>query len=313
MSNSKIKQVMDTAKKYVHGQDELLLHILGSICCGGHLLIEGPPGTGKTLSVAVVSKLCDLEFRRIQFTPDLLPSDVLGTQIFVPGESSFKIKKGPIFTQILLADEINRTPPKVQSALLEAMEEKQVTIGEQSHQLSFPFVVLATQNPIEHEGTYPLPEAQVDRFQVKVEMRYPNFAEERKILDLKGRKFEEVAAVLKAQEIETISKEIETVYVDEKIKDLIIKIIQATRPDSDNFLMDYQGYIRYGASPRAGVWLQRVARFMAYYEGKDFVHPDHIRKILPEVLGHRILLSYEARMNGIKGRDIISKIFEYVL
>jgi MoxR-like ATPase len=304
----KINIALTEAKSIIFGQDNLLDAIMAGLVCEGHLLIEGMPGLGKTLSVSTMSKLCDLSFKRIQFTPDLLPSDLIGTMIYSQKSEDFSTKFGPIFTQILLADEINRAPAKVQAALLEAMAEKQVTIGEETHRLSSPFVVLATQNPIEQEGTYNLPEAQLDRFMMKVNVDYPSFQAEKNILDLKKNAQNGLQAVLSTDDLLAIQETVEGIYVDDKIKDLIVKIVHATRPSSELFKKEYNGVIISGASPRAVIWLYRVSKFMAYMEGKDFVNPDHILKIIPSVLGHRLILSYEAAIDNFKAPDVALKI-----
>ena len=304
----KINEALRQAKGIIFGQDNLLDAIMASLICEGHLLIEGMPGLGKTLSVSTISKLCDLAFKRIQFTPDLLPSDLIGTMIYSQKNEEFSTKFGPIFTQLLLADEINRAPAKVQAALLEAMAEKQVTIGDETHRLSSPFVVLATQNPIEQEGTYQLPEAQLDRFMMKVNVEYPSFKAEKNIIDLKKNALAKLGAVLSTDDLLTAQEAVEAIYVDEKIKDLIVKIVHATRPGSEYFPKEYNGMIVSGASPRAVIWLFRVSKFMAWMEGKDFVTPDHILKIVPSVLGHRMILTYEATIDNFKGADVALKI-----
>lgn len=305
---ARINEALKEAKGIIFGQDNLLDAIMASLICEGHLLIEGMPGLGKTLSVSTISKLCDLSFKRIQFTPDLLPSDLIGTMIYSQKNEEFSTKFGPIFTQLLLADEINRAPAKVQAALLEAMAEKQVTIGDETHRLSSPFVVLATQNPIEQEGTYPLPEAQLDRFMMKVNVDYPSFKAEKNILELKKSAITKLAAVLSTDDLITAQEIVESVYVDEKIKDLIVKIVHATRPGSEHFSKEYNGIIISGASPRAVIWLYKVSKFMAFMEGKDFVTPDHVLKVVPSILGHRLILSYEASIDNFKGADVALKI-----
>jgi MoxR-like ATPase len=305
---ARINEALTQAKSVIFGQDNLLDAIMASLICEGHLLIEGMPGLGKTLSVSTISKLCDLSFKRIQFTPDLLPSDLIGTMIYSQKNEEFSTKFGPIFTQLLLADEINRAPAKVQAALLEAMAEKQVTIGDETHRLSSPFVVLATQNPIEQEGTYQLPEAQLDRFMMKVNVDYPSFSSEKNIIDLKKNAVNKLSAVLSTDDLLTAQELVDAIYVDEKIKDLIVKIVHATRPGSEYFPKEYNGVIVSGASPRAVIWLYRVSKFMAFMEGKDFVTPDHILKIVPSVLGHRMILSYEASIDNFKGSDVALKI-----
>lgn len=305
---SKINTALTQAKSVIFGQDALLDAIMASLICEGHLLIEGMPGLGKTLSVSTISKLCDLSFKRIQFTPDLLPSDLIGTMIYSQKDEQFNTKFGPIFTQLLLADEINRAPAKVQAALLEAMAEKQVTIGEETHRLSSPFVVLATQNPIEQEGTYQLPEAQLDRFMMKVNVDYPSFKAEKNIIELKKGAAQKLEAVLSTDDLLLAQEAVDKIYVDEKIKDLIVKIVHATRPGSEFFKKEYNGVITSGASPRAVIWLYRISKYMAFMEGKDFVSPDHILKIVPSVLGHRMILSYEASIDNFKGADVALKI-----
>ena len=305
---SKINVALKEAKGVIFGQDNLLDAIMAALICEGHLLIEGMPGLGKTLSVSTISKLCDLSFKRIQFTPDLLPSDLIGTMIYSQKNEEFSTKFGPIFTQVLLPDEINRAPAKVQAALLEAMAEKQVTIGDETHRLSSPFVVLATQNPIEQEGTYQLPEAQLDRFMMKVNVDYPSFESEKNILDMKRNALGKLSAVLSTDDLITAQEAVEAIYVDEKIKDLIVKIVHATRPGNEHFKKEYNGIIVSGGSPRAVIWLYRVAKYMAFMEGKDFVTPDHILKIVPSVLGHRMIMSYEASIDNFKGADVALKI-----
>lgn len=306
-TREKINLALKQAKGVIFGQDNLLDAIMAALICEGHLLIEGMPGLGKTLSVSTMGTLCDLSFKRIQFTPDLLPSDLIGTMIYSQRSEEFSTKFGPIFTQLLLADEINRAPAKVQAALLEAMAEKQVTIGEESHRLSSPFVVLATQNPIEQEGTYQLPEAQLDRFMMKVNVDYPSFSAEKNILELK-RNTKRLEPVLSTDDLLGAQEFVEAIYVDEKIKDLIVKIVHATRPSSEHFKKEFNGVITAGASPRAVIWLYRISKYMAFMEGKDFVSPDHVLKIVPGVLGHRLILSYEAVIDNYKTTDVALKI-----
>lgn len=307
VTREKINTVLNHAKGVIFGQDNLLDAIMAALVCEGHLLIEGMPGLGKTLSVATISKLCDLSFKRIQFTPDLLPSDLIGTMIYSQKNEEFNTKFGPIFTQLLLADEINRAPAKVQAALLEAMAEKQVTIGDDTHRLSSPFVVMATQNPIEQEGTYNLPEAQLDRFMMKVNVDYPSFKAEKNILELK-KNSSRLEAVLSTDDLLGAQEIVDAIYVDEKIKDLIVKIVHATRPSSEHFLKEFNGVITSGASPRAVIWLYRVSKFMAFMEGREFVTPDHVLKIVPSILGHRLILSYEAAIDNYKASDVALKI-----
>lgn len=269
----KIHDILNLAKNVVFGQDDMLESIIAALVCEGHLLIEGMPGLGKTLSVSIMSRLCDLDFKRIQFTPDLLPSDLIGTMIYSQQKEEFSTKFGPIFTQLVLADEINRSPAKVQAALLEAMAEKQVTIGDQSYRLKKPFVVLATQNPIEQEGTYNLPEAQLDRFMMKVYVDYPNFDAEKSILDLKMSSIDGLNPLINAETLSQLQKQVDEVYVDEKIKDLIVKIVHSTRPGSKYFNKKYEGAVMAGASPRASIWLYKIAKFKAFMDAKNFVTP----------------------------------------
>lgn len=310
---ARVQSVLDKAKEVVFGQDNMLDAIMAALVCEGHLLIEGMPGLGKTLSVSTMSKLCDMSFKRIQFTPDLLPSDLIGTMIYSQAKEEFSTKFGPIFTQILLADEINRSPAKVQAALLEAMAEKQVTIGDNTHKLDRPFVVLATQNPVDQEGTYPLPEAQMDRFMMKVNVEYPSVEAEQKIMDLKDNAVEVLDAELSTDDIMQIQEVVSGIYVDPKIKELIVQIVHATRPSSPTFPKEFNGAILAGASPRATIWLHRIGKFMAFMDGKDFVTPEHILKIVPAVLGHRIILSYEATIDNIQPNDVVMKIAQSMI
>lgn len=308
----KINGVLKQAKTIVFGQDELLESIIAALVCEGHLLIEGLPGLGKTLSVSVMSKLCHLQFQRIQFTPDLLPSDLIGTMMYNQQKQEFSTKFGPIFTQLVLADEINRSPAKVQAALLEAMAEKQVTIGDKTHRLPSPFVVLATQNPIEQEGTYNLPEAQLDRFMMKISVDYPEFDAEKSVLGLKSQQLD-LKPVLNEQDLFEMKEKVEMIYVDEKIRDMIVRMVQATRPGSKYFMKKFDGAILAGASPRASIWLFKIAKFKAFMEGKDFVSPEHILSIVPSVLGHRVIPSYEAQIDKINTRHMVATIAANVI
>ncbi len=309
----KIQSVLLETKKIIFGQDELLDAIMAALVCEGHVLIEGMPGLGKTLSVSTMSKLCDLAFKRIQFTPDLLPSDLVGTMIYSQKNEEFTTKFGPIFTQLLLADEINRAPAKVQAALLEAMAEKQVTIGDDTHRLSSPFVVLATQNPIEQEGTYQLPEAQLDRFMMKVNVDYPSFQAEKSILDLKRSPTTRLESILSTDDLIGVQEVVESMYCDEKIKNLIVKIVHSTRPGNELFKKENQGVILAGASPRAVIWLYRISKYVAFMDGKEFVSPEHVLKIVPSVLGHRVILSYEALADNMNSREVVLKIAKNAL
>jgi MoxR-like ATPase len=308
----KVHAVLNQAKTIVYGQDELLESILAALVCEGHLLIEGMPGLGKTLSVSIMSKLCDLHFQRIQFTPDLLPSDLIGTMLYNQQKQEFTTKFGPIFTQLVLADEINRSPAKVQAALLEAMAEKQVTIADKTHKLPTPFVVLATQNPIEQEGTYNLPEAQLDRFMMKISVDYPDFAAEKSVLDIKPQQME-MKPLLDQNDLMGLKEKVEMIYVDEKIKDMIVRMVHATRPGNKFFPKKYDGAIVAGASPRASIWLYKISRFKAFMDGKDFVTPEHVLSIVPSVLGHRVIPTYEALIDKLNTRHLVTSIAANVI
>jgi MoxR-like ATPase len=259
-----------------------------------------------------MSKICDLHFQRIQFTPDLLPSDLIGTMMYNQQKQEFTTKFGPIFTQLVLADEINRSPAKVQAALLEAMAEKQVTIGDKTHKLPTPFVVLATQNPIEQEGTYNLPEAQLDRFMMKISVDYPDFEAEKSVLGLKSQQLE-LKPVISQSDLFALKEKVEMVYVDEKIKDMIIRMVHATRPGNKYFPKKYEGALVAGASPRASIWLYKIAKFKAFMDNKDFVTPEHVLSIVPSVLGHRVIASYEAQIDKINTRNLVATIAANVI
>ena len=308
----KVHSVVKQAKTIVCGQDELLESIVAALVCEGHLLIEGLPGLGKTLSVSVMSKICDLHFQRIQFTPDLLPSDLIGTMMYNQQKQEFTTKFGPIFTQLVLADEINRSPAKVQAALLEAMAEKQVTIGDKTHKLPSPFVGLATQNPIEQEGTYNLPEAQLDRFMMKISVDYPDFEAEKSVLGIKSQ-FNDLKAIINQDDLFALKEKVEMIYVDEKIKDMIIRMVHATRPGNKFFPKKYEGTLIAGASPRASIWLYKISKFKAFMDGKDFVSPEHVLSIVPSVMGHRVIASYEAQIDKINTRNLVATIAASVI
>jgi MoxR-like ATPase len=297
--------------RVIIGQRDMVDRLLLGLLTGGHILIEGVPGLAKTLAVRTVSQALQLGFHRIQFTPDLLPADVIGTQIYNPRTGEFSIKKGPIFANFVLADEINRAPAKVQSALLEAMQEKQVTIGEQSYPLEQPFLVLATQNPIEQEGTYPLPEAQVDRFMLKVKITYPTKEEELAILERMASIDPEinVTPVLAASEIFQLRKVIDDIYMDAKIKKYIVDIVHATRRPGD-YGLDIGPFIQYGASPRATIFLTRGARAQAFLEGRSYVTPQDIKTIGHDVLRHRLSVTYEAEAEDITPEKLLQRIFD---
>jgi MoxR-like ATPase len=278
----------------------------------GHILLEGVPGLAKTLAVKTVAETIEAKFQRIQFTPDLLPSDLIGTLIYNPKSGEFSIRKGPIFANIILADEINRAPAKVQSALLEAMQEKQVTIGDTTFPLPAPFLVLATQNPIEQEGTYPLPEAQIDRFMLKLSITYPNRDEEKLILEKKSAAPEKVRHIVTPERIEQVRQVVRDVYMDEKIKGYILDLVFATRePDKFN-LSDMKSLLSYGASPRATIALSAAAKAYAFLKGRGYVTPEDIKSIGPDVLRHRIIPSFEAEAENKTSDDLLRQIFDVV-
>lgn len=302
-------------EKYIIGQEDLIQKSLLSLLADGHILLEGVPGLGKTLTMKTLARLIQAHYSRVQFTPDLLPGDIVGTPIFQPKDGTFEVKKGPIFANFVLADEINRAPAKTQSALLEAMQERQVTIGDETFPLPKPFLVLATQNPIEQEGTYPLPEAQVDRFLMKLKVTYPSKKAELEILDLyagqDGRS--EPQPLLKPQEILDARKTLSQIYLDPKLKDYIVEIIFATRFPQEHKLEKLKSLIAYGASPRATLYLAQAAKAAAFLEGRGYVTPEDIRLIAFDVLRHRVLLSYEAEAENVASEDIIHEILETIV
>lgn len=298
--------------KILVGQRDLVDGLLIGLFTKGHILIEGVPGLAKTSAVMALASTVQAEFKRIQFTPDLLPADLIGTEIYRPKTGDFSIKKGPVFHNIILADEINRAPSKVQSALLEAMQERQVTIGETTFNLPDPFMVMATQNPIEQEGTYPLPEAQVDRFMLKVLIDYPEKNEEKEILKRVG--FEmphQIRQVMTPEELDAVVSLIRDIYMDEKLKDYIVDIVLATRKP-DDYNIEVSDYIQFGASPRATIFLSLAARVYAFLRGRAYVTPQDIKIIAPAVLRHRIILSYEAEAENISPDQIIGQIFDSI-
>jgi MoxR-like ATPase len=313
-SSAALKNVRKEIATAVVGQDAIISRLLIAILADGHVLIEGVPGLAKTLIVSSLAQCLQASFARIQFTPDLLPADITGTLIFNQKTAEFSPKKGPIFANFILADEINRAPSKVQSALLEAMQEKQVTIGDNTENLPNPFFVMATQNPIEQEGTYPLPEAQVDRFMMKLLIKYPSLEEERQILKLMvDPKPVKIAPVLTPAQIMTMRKVMHTVYMEEKLNDYILHLVMATRyPQRYPRLSGLQPLISFGASPRASINLARAAKAHAYLEGRAYVIPDDIKAIGKDVLRHRIVLSYEAEAEEIKSEEIIGRILDEI-
>lgn len=295
------------------GQKHLVDSLLIALLSNGHILLEGVPGLAKTLAIKTLAQVIDAKYSRIQFTPDLLPADVIGTMIYSVQKEQFQIKKGPIFANFILADEINRAPAKVQSALLEAMQERQVTIGDHTFPLDEPFLVMATQNPIEQEGTYPLPEAQVDRFLLKVIIGYPSKDEEKQIIrqNISGERID-VHPLLRPEEIIEVQKIVEQIYLDEKIERYIVDIVFATRNPSDYNLRNLSGMISFGASPRASIGLAKAARAYAFLRGRGYVIPEDIRAVCHDVLRHRIGLTYEAEANNITTDEIISEILDKV-
>ncbi len=315
---SKTSVFVDELKKsmaqVVIGQDGLINKILIAMLANGHILLEGVPGLAKTLTVNTLAKFISTKFQRIQFTPDMLPADLLGTLIYNQKTGEFDTRKGPIFSNIILADEINRSPAKVQSALLEAMQERQVTIGENSFKLDSPFLVMGTQNPIEQEGTYPLPEAQVDRFMFKLIVDYPDHDSERMVLRQNTKKvnIDNLAAVVSSQEILDAQSVILDLYVDEKVEDYVLNLVFATRNPAENGLNDLEGIIDYGASPRATINLIRAAKARAFTEHRGYITPEDIRYIGADVLRHRVILTYEAEAEELTSEDVIQRLFEVV-
>lgn len=307
-----IQDVRKELGKVIIGQHNLINRLLIGLMSDGHMLLEGVPGLAKTLSIKSLAKCLDLRFSRIQFTPDLLPADVTGTKVYNQELNKFDVRKGPIFANFILADEINRAPAKVQSALLEAMQERQVTIGEQTFLLDEPFLVLATQNPIEQEGTYPLPEAELDRFMLKIKIDYPNEIEEQLIIrnQIKAEPLEQIRVVTTAEEIRAARKLVRQVVVDEKIEQYIIRIVFATRYPEKNGLGDFKNKISYGASPRASIYLAMAAKANAFMDGRDYVIPDDIKEICKDVLRHRIGLTYEAQADRVSSEDIIDELLQ---
>ena len=307
-----ISSIRNEISKQLVGQEKLVDSLLTGLLTGGHILIEGVPGLAKTSAVKALSSAVQADFKRIQFTPDLLPADLTGTEIYRPKTSDFITRKGPLFNNIILADEINRAPSKVQSALLEAMEENQITIGDQTFLLPSPFLVLATQNPIEQEGTYPLPEAQVDRFMLKVLIDYPDKAQEIEILKKNSfQKPEPVTAVINCEQIAGMQELIDQIYVDEKLKEYIVDLIFATRKP-EKYGMDVGKYIDYGASPRASIFLAKAARVSAFLSGRAYITPQDIKLVGPDILRHRVILSFEAEAEDIRCDDIIQTLFDSV-
>jgi len=308
-----VQAVVDEIRKSIVGQKALIDRMMVALLCRGHLLVEGVPGLAKTLAVKTLGQVLDLHFARIQFTPDLLPADLIGTMIYQQKTGEFVARKGPVFTNLLLADAVNRAPAKVQSALLEAMQERQVTLGETSHPLPEPFLVFATQNPIEQEGTYPLPEAQVDRFLLKVRVDYPRREEERQILDrMMSGEAPALSRVLKGGEVIRLSRRVREVYLDERIRDYIVAVVTATRHPREVGLGEMTPLIAYGASPRATLAFSEAARAVAFLRGRGYVVPEDVKEIAKDVLRHRILLTYEAEAENVTSETVVERVLERV-
>jgi MoxR-like ATPase len=310
----KIKQVYNEVAKVVVGQEYMVNRLLIGLFTNSHMLLEGVPGLAKTLTVSTLAQVLHLDFQRIQFTPDLLPSDLVGTMIYNQQQAEFEVKKGPIFANIILADEINRSPAKVQSALLEAMQEKQVTIGETTFSLDRPFLVLATQNPVDQEGTYPLPEAQVDRFMMKVNVTYPTKEQELEVMRrISNMSFNyTVNTILSKEDIFAIRDEINQVAMNEALEHYIVELVYATRKPADYGLNDQAEYVQFGASPRATINLNLAAKAVAFMDGRDYVLPEDIKEVAQDIMNHRIILNYEAEADNVQTTDIIRDILHKV-
>ena len=307
-----LRDLIAEINKVIVGQEALVQRVLIALLADGHILLEGVPGLAKTLLIKTVSEAIYAGFSRLQFTPDLLPADLIGTQVYNPADRGFSVHLGPIFANLILADEINRAPAKVQSALLEAMQERQVTIGDTTHKLDDLFMVLATQNPIEQEGTYPLPEAQVDRFMLKVKVDYPSRAEERLIMDrMTGTALPSVRPVVTPADILRSRKTVRQIYVDDKVKEYVLDLVLATRHPGNNGLSDLNTLIEYGASPRASIYMIDAARGHAFLQGRGFVTPEDVKQIAPDVLRHRIIPTYEAEAESIATDQIVQRILDH--
>lgn len=311
--SDQLDRVRSEVRKVLVGQDAMLSRLLIAMLTGGHVLLEGLPGLAKTTAIKALASALQCKFNRIQFTPDLLPADLIGTMIYNPREGSFGTRKGPIFANLILADEINRAPSKVQSALLEAMQEHQVTIGDETYSLDEPFLVLATQNPIEQEGTYPLPEAQVDRFMLKIVVDYPSKVDERKVVDaVLDDVRREIQPVLEPTELAEIKRTAASIYMDDKVKDYALDVVAATRRPEEFRLKELKPLIEYGASPRASINLCLAARANAFLAGRGYVTPQDIKDVAADILRHRIILTYEAEAEEKTTVDVITKILESV-
>jgi len=307
--SDQFQRVREEVQKVIVGQDLLIDRLLLGLLSRGHLLLEGLPGLAKTLAIKTLSDALGVAFSRIQFTPDLLPADLLGTRIYMPAKGDFKTQKGPIFSNLILTDEINRAPAKVQSALLEAMQEHQVTIGPETFKLDDPFFVMATQNPIEHEGTYPLPEAQVDRFLMKIQVQYPNFKDEKEIVSrMTSGASVKVSEVISAAMIIKAQKAVDGIFVSETLKDYIVHLVTATRSPKDYGLDKLTSLIEYGASPRASIGLTIVAKAHAFLNGRGYATPDDVKALAHDVMRHRLILTYEAEAQNLTTDNVISQI-----
>lgn len=308
-----VERTLKEVSKVVVGQREMLEAILMGLLTGGHVLLEGVPGLAKTLTISSVARAISLSFQRVQFTPDLLPTDLIGTMIYDIKTGEFRVKKGPIFTNIVLADEINRAPAKVQSALLEAMAEKQVTIGDTTHRLEVPFLVLATQNPLEQEGTYPLPEAQLDRFMFKVVVNYPKKAEEMEILNRMATDHQpQIDSTISKEELMQARSRVDMIYLDDKLKNYIVDIVMATREPAEYGLSSMENLIQVGGSPRATISLTRAAKAQAFLRGRGYVTADDIKSIAYHVLRHRLILTYEAEAENLNSEDVIKEVLNHI-
>ena len=307
-----VEKLIANVGRVIVGQEALVERIIVGLLCGGHVLLEGVPGLAKTTAVRAVADSMHLKFSRIQFTPDLLPADLIGTMIYDPERRAFEAKKGPVFANIVLADEINRAPAKVQSALLEAMQERQVTLGDTTHKLPAPFLVMATQNPIEQEGTYPLPEAQVDRFMLHVKVGYPTRAQERLIIDRVSEGMPDLEPVIHGEELLKVREVVGSVYVDDKIKDYVLDLVGATRDPKAFGLESLANLLEYGASPRASISLLQAARAHAFIRGRGYVTPEDIKAIGFDVLRHRVIRTYEAEAEEVSADDIVQKLFDSI-
>ena len=307
-----IRKLRQAIGRVVVGQSTLVERLLVGLLANGHVLVEGVPGLAKTTMVKALADAIETDFSRIQFTPDMLPSDILGTEIYQPQRGEFTIKKGPIFSNIILADEINRAPSKVQSALLEAMQEQQVTLGAECFSLEDPFLVMATQNPIEQEGTYPLPEAQIDRFMLKLKIGYPTKTEEKEIMQrMANGNLPKVDAVVTPKEIKEAQELLKEIHIEDRLADYIVDLVIATR-EPENYGLDIGRYIQYGASPRATIFLNNAARAIAFLDGRAFVKPQDVKTIAPDILRHRIILSYEAEAEDIESDELIKQLLDQI-